>query len=673
LVPILFGCGTEDPANADGASSASLPAACATLVRETIERADATADTAARITVLEEGLDAMPREGAAHCERELLVELAELHAGTGRTERLISVCEAAIRPGMGLDAEQTARLKMKLARAYFQAGLPRSFDLAKDVFLYLEEMNVRSDRMLEATDLLVNTYDLTGELTECRKLLSEALKKAEAERDIRWTTDLLDRLGVLAVKQGDGKAAVALHERSLTELARFFRNGAVRDTLVRHVQQRQRQGSAGLTTSTDTLTELLTERQYLTMRHRALKLLGDARRAVHADERAAHAYLEATAMAATAQIPELVPPFTELGEIRAAQGDTREAVRLGEQGHADALQRHDPVRAQRAAKLLYQAYKAQGDAVKALHMFELQGQYSDSLNNESFRMGLLKNQVTYEVRDDSLRMSLAIVEGQRDTAFARAEARTNRNRALMVGGVAVLLLIGGGLWWRTDRKRRKERFEKDAARLETQALRSQMNPHFIFNALNSINAYVQKNDQDSASSYLTKFARVMRSVLENSRHAEVPLVQDLETLRGYMDLERKRMQEKFDFTIEVDDALDPEEVMVPPLVVQPFVENAIWHGMAGKEGKGHISLRVEQQGKQLLWIIEDDGVGRQAKKEPLPQPVEGATKKTSLGTAITRSRLDLVQKQYGGKAGFRYVDRPVGTRVEVDMPMHLQH
>ena len=229
------------------------------------------------------------------------------------------------------------------------------------------------------------------------------------------------------------------------------------------------------------------------------------------------------------------------------------------------------------------------------------------------------------------------------------------------------MLLGGGIaWFITDRRRRQERFEKESATLETQALRSQMNPHFIFNALNSINAFVQKNDQDSATSYLSKFARVMRLVLENSRHAEVPLNDDLEALRGYLDLERMRMEKKFDFTITVDQTIDPEEVMVPPLVVQPFVENAIWHGMAGKEGKGHITLSVARRGSQMVWTIEDDGAGRHAKKEasPLGQPM----KKTSLGTAITRSRLDLVQKQHGGKAGFHYTDLPQGTRVEVEMP-----
>src|SRR5690606_37413303 len=183
--------------------------------------------------------------------------------------------------------------------------------------------------------------------------------------------------------------------------------------------------------------------------------------------------------------------------------------------------------------------------------------------------------------------------------------------------------------------------EKEAAELETQALRSQMNPHFIFNALNSINAFVQKNDPDRAGSFLTRFARLMRLVLENSRQAEVPLKDDLEALDAYLHLERVRSGEKFDYTIKVDPEIDQEDVLVPPLVVQPFVENAIWHGMNGKEGKGHITLSVSVRGDDLVMAIEDDGVGRNAPKKVEAEP----PKKTSLATTITQARLDLVEKQ----------------------------
>jgi tetratricopeptide (TPR) repeat protein len=329
------------------------------------------------------------------------------------------------------------------------------------------------------------------------------------------------------------------------------------------------------------------------------------------------------------------------------------------------------VEMQGACQCLVEANEGLGKFEAALHYHKRMVAAKDSLVNAGNIEQIARMEAQFEFHKqqlaDSLSHAAALAQLEDERTIEQLRADQNRNRALATGGAAILLLLGGGAWFYTDRKRRRERFEKEAATLETQALRSQMNPHFIFNALNSINAFVQQNDQDSASSYLTKFARVMRSVLENSRHSEVPLQDDLDTLRGYLELERKRSQEKFEFSITVDPAIDPETVLVPPLVVQPFVENAIWHGMAGKQGKGHIVLHVSQRGKQLVWSIEDDGAGRHAPKAELP---EGATaKKTSLGTAITRSRLDLVQKQHGGTAGFTYIDLPQGTRVEVEMPL----
>ncbi len=246
------------------------------------------------------------------------------------------------------------------------------------------------------------------------------------------------------------------------------------------------------------------------------------------------------------------------------------------------------------------------------------------------------------------------------------EQRADRMRLLAIASGAVVALVLVIVFIRMDRSRRQHRFEKDVARLETQALRAQMNPHFIFNALNSISAYVQKNEPDKAVGYVGRFARLMRLVLENSRQAEVPLKDDLEALDAYLHLERTRSGDKFDYTITVDPAIDQEETLVPPLVIQPFVENAIWHGMAGKEGQGHITLSVARRGDELVMAIEDDGVGRSAPKKP----AEGtAMKKTSLATTITKARLDLVQKQKGRPAGFTYVDLEQGTRVEVSLPI----
>ena len=321
-------------------------------------------------------------------------------------------------------------------------------------------------------------------------------------------------------------------------------------------------------------------------------------------------------------------------------------------------------------RCLYLAHKARGDGMAAMRSLEEYHAVQDSIATEKNTRTLTQRELLYtfgkEQLADSLRHVTELTELGHARELEQMRADRNRNRAVGFGGIGVLLVAGLTAFFISDRKRRKARFEKDAAQLETQALRSQMNPHFIFNALNSINAFVQKNEPDRAVSFLSRFARLMRLVLENSRQAEVPLKDDLEALEHYLHLERARSGEKFDYTISVDPAIDPEDVFVPPLVAQPFVENAIWHGMAGKDGKGHIALGVSRKGEDLIFTIDDDGVGRNAPKQA---PVEGTVpKKSSLGTTITQARLDLVSKQKGRPAGYRYVETLVGTRVELTLP-----
>ncbi|HMQ77055.1 MAG TPA: tetratricopeptide repeat protein [Flavobacteriales bacterium] len=402
---------------------------------------------------------------------------------------------------------------------------------------------------------------------------------------------------------------------------------------------------------------------------------------------------------------------SDLGIIRSAQGERAEALRLHQQcldraragghqdleamalnnigshhlrvGELDLAERYgrEALALARAAGftkqesevsgLLFNVYKQQGRSTEALKLLERKLALQDSLRSEDGRKELLRFGYEKRALADSLSFAAELAQAEDRRTIAELRAERNRNRAWAAAGAGVLLLGGLAAWSWTDRRRRRERFEKEAAHLETQALRSQMNPHFIFNALNSISAFVQGHDPDKATRFLSRFARVMRAVLENSRRSEVPLQDDLEALRGYMELERMRMDGRFDLRIEVDPAIDAQEVLVPPLVVQPFVENAIWHGMAGKEAGGLITLKVERRGDRLVYIVEDNGMGRMARREH--QANEPPAKKTSLGTTITRARLDLVAKQHGRPAGFRTIDLPQGTRVEVELPLLLAH
>lgn len=377
-------------------------------------------------------------------------------------------------------------------------------------------------------------------------------------------------------------------------------------------------------------------------------------------------YARAQGLEEHASSRERLGLFFGLASIHAARGEVKQAVAIGHEALGWAQAMGDVGSIKEAYGRLYETHRQAGQYAAALEMYQHYVELHDQLLNDENKAALMrqKAQAEFELKETALH---AEMEKQEAVAAQRIQQQRTARNGVLAG--SLLLLAGGGSWLYADRKRRKERARKEVAELETRVLRSQMNPHFIFNALNSINAYVQRHDAEGASTYLSKFAKLMRAVLENSRHAEVPLQEDLDALRGYIELERQRMEKKFDFTIAVDPAIDPELVMVPPLVVQPLVENAIWHGLANKVGSGHLKLDVRKQGDVLHWTVEDNGVGRRTPAPPGELGARGGGKRTSLGTTLTRSRLGLLQQQYGGRAELRYRDLPEGTRAEVVMPV----
>lgn len=187
-------------------------------------------------------------------------------------------------------------------------------------------------------------------------------------------------------------------------------------------------------------------------------------------------------------------------------------------------------------------------------------------------------------------------------------------------------------------------FDRRAAEAEMAGLRSQMNPHFIFNCLNSIKLYATENDSEKASEYLTKFSRLIRLVLENSRSERVTLHNELETLRLYMDMEAMRFKQKLSFQIDVASSIDAKFLEIPPLLIQPYVENAIWHGLMHKPEGGMIQVSVKQPDDDLLYVtITDDGVGR-ARATELKS--KSASHRKSFGMKMTSERIALVNQLY---------------------------
>jgi ligand-binding sensor domain-containing protein len=212
--------------------------------------------------------------------------------------------------------------------------------------------------------------------------------------------------------------------------------------------------------------------------------------------------------------------------------------------------------------------------------------------------------------------------------------------------------------------------EKSILELEQEAARLQMNPHFIFNCLNSIQGFISTNDPFKAKKYLAKFAKLMRLILENAREEFIPLQNEINMLENYIELEKLSTQQSFEFSVTHDPSIDPEQIQVPPMIVQPFVENAIIHGLRKKEGNGVMSIHFKRDGEILICTIRDNGIGR---KQAANINGQARSQHKSAAIPITQKRLE----QYGSyrkvNAGIQIIDleeggKPAGTEVVVCTP-----
>lgn len=203
------------------------------------------------------------------------------------------------------------------------------------------------------------------------------------------------------------------------------------------------------------------------------------------------------------------------------------------------------------------------------------------------------------------------------------------------------------------------------------AWRSQMNPHFIHNCLNSINAFIHQQDKQSAANYLTCFSQLMRKVLEHSEETKITLARELDALRDYIKLELLRFGREIEVLITVDDKLDPEKIYVPPLYIQPFLENALIHGLLPKQSDGSVRIFLEQRANLLYCSITDDGIGRPATS--LPEKLQPL--KRSLGIAITRKRIALFNEAQDISRAIHISDilndsgEGTGTKVEIQLAL----
>jgi len=225
------------------------------------------------------------------------------------------------------------------------------------------------------------------------------------------------------------------------------------------------------------------------------------------------------------------------------------------------------------------------------------------------------------------------------------------------------------------KQRLKSEYEKKLANVEMSALLAQMNPHFLFNSLNSIDSYIIRNESKKASEYLNNFARLMRLILQNSRSNYISLKDELEALDLYLQMESLRFKNKFSYSINVDENIDSAATVIPPMLIQPYVENAIWHGLMHKSNgeEGKVEIQLTKKDDNLLCVVNDNGIGRKKAAELKAQ--KHTNHKRSMGMQITQDRIEIINKLYNINASVRILDveneqgEAKGTKVELIIPV----
>jgi hypothetical protein len=228
--------------------------------------------------------------------------------------------------------------------------------------------------------------------------------------------------------------------------------------------------------------------------------------------------------------------------------------------------------------------------------------------------------------------------------------------------------------YQNKKEKEKALLSRQVAENDMKALRSQMNPHFIFNCVQTIEQLLNDAKINESKTCLIQFSNLTRSVLENSKKREISLEEEIETLKLYMYLENLRFKNPFSYSINIEPGIDTQTTLVPPLILQPFVENSIKHGFQGLEKSGHLTIEVKKENESLICIIEDNGIGR--KNSLSLKPLSGF-KKESIGMKLTEERLQLIGEMKKTKCYFMFDDladsnnKPIGTRVKMFLPYEL--
>ena len=354
----------------------------------------------------------------------------------------------------------------------------------------------------------------------------------------------------------------------------------------------------------------------------------------------------------------------KIGSAYATQNEYEKAIPYLEKSIEEANEKEDLVVKKDATRKLSDVFAKSGDFEKAKAAFEDYKLVVDELyikreqelsQADRFRRNIAEqqNRITSLESDRALTRSLA--------------SERSKNQQLIIYSLVIAMVLLSITAFFMYKYIKQQRLANNL--LSLKSLRSQMNPHFIFNALNSVNSFIAMNDERTANKYLSDFSQLMRAVLENSEEDFIPLQKEIELLELYTKLEHFRFKDKFDYEILVDEDVQISEYQIPPMLLQPYIENAVWHGLRYKKEKGHLKIAIDKKtNNEIIISIIDNGIGRERSKT---MKTENQQKQNSKGMGNIKKRVAILNDMYKDKVDVMVEDfqdiEECGTKVIVTL------
>ncbi len=352
-----------------------------------------------------------------------------------------------------------------------------------------------------------------------------------------------------------------------------------------------------------------------------------------------------------------------------AQDNYDEAIPYLQKSIVEADSDNDLIIQKDATRKLSEVYEYKGEFNKAFETYQAYVAVVDTLyirkEQEISRAARFNREIaSKQSRISGLEQERELSQSKYDLAVTGQQLiqESNKRKNWVIYSLIFGMVLTGLVAFLFYRSNQQQKLANNLLALKS--LRSQMNPHFIFNALNSVNNYIAKSDERGANRYLSDFSTLMRAVLENSEEDFIPLSKELALLQLYMKLEHSRFPDKFDYQINVGESIDVESFQIPPMLLQPYIENAIWHGLRYKEEKGFLHVHIESLDKNSIKIrIEDNGIGR---KKSAALKTQNQKKQKSKGMGNISKRIAILNAMYKDKVDVRISDLEqdgTGTRV----------